>query len=416
MKGSKFLCLLASIATAVPLSHAPISYEEHTVSRFVVATEKDAQIIRSLVANDELGLDMWTDQVKVGRTVDIRIPPGKNERLAELMSINHSQIIDDVQRLIDTERTKSKSVFMSFATQGKLTAAQVFSDYHDLSTIVSFISGLPGTKQISIGKTFLNTDIPGFVFGSGPRHIVYHGGIHAREWISPAVATYITNFLLSDDPDAVYLRSKFTFTVVPVLNVDGYAYTRSNDRLWRKNREPNTGLFLKCVGTDPNRNFGYKWGGEGASSNNCAEDFRGKHAFSSAEATAIANYVKSLSNVISYMDFHAYSQLWMFPYGYTANDKVPDYDTLMTGAQTAVDALQAVHGTSFQPGPIAQTIYVASGSSVDYMYSIGVKYAYTAELRDTGDNGFMLPADQIVPSGEETTKGIVALWKYIASQ
>jgi murein tripeptide amidase MpaA len=36
-----------------------------------------------------------------------------------------------------------------------------------------------------------------------------------------AATTYIADFLLSDDAKAVELRSKFTFHVIPVLNVDG---------------------------------------------------------------------------------------------------------------------------------------------------------------------------------------------------
>lgn len=43
----------------------------------------------------------------------------------------------------------------------------------------------------------------------------------------------------------------------------------------------------------------------------------------------------------------------------------------------------------------------------------GVKYAYTAELRDTGKHGFLLPADQIIPTGEETLDGVVALWRFV---
>ena len=50
------------------------------------------------------------------------------------------------------------------------------------------------------------------------------------------------------------------------------------------------------------------------------------------------------------------------------------------------------------------------------MYSLGVKYSYTIELRDRGHDGFILPADQIVPSGEETLAGLIALWKFIADQ
>lgn len=51
----------------------------------------------------------------------------------------------------------------------------------------------------------------------------------------------------------------------------------------------------------------------------------------------------------------------------------------------------------------------SSGSSRDWAFgSLGVPYVYTIELRDTGRYGFVLPADQIIPTGEETFAGLKA--------
>lgn len=44
----------------------------------------------------------------------------------------------------------------------------------------------------------------------------------------------------------------------------------------------------------------------------------------------------------------------------------------------------------------------ASGSTIDWTYSQGIKYSFTFELRDTGRYGFLLPASQIVPTAQET--------------
>ena len=38
---------------------------------------------------------------------------------------------------------------------------------------------------------------------------------------------------------------------------------------------------------DPNRNFGYKWGGLGASTNPCSETYRGAYSFSEVETRAV---------------------------------------------------------------------------------------------------------------------------------
>lgn len=62
---------------------------------------------------------------------------------------------------------------------------------------------------------------------------------------------------------------------------------------------------------------------------------------------------------------------------------------------------------SFTTGPICSTIYKASGSSVDYVNDVtGADYVFTVELRDTGANGFVLPPNQILPSGKEAYAGV----------
>ena len=38
-----------------------------------------------------------------------------------------------------------------------------------------------------------------------------------------------------------------------------------------------------------------------------------------------------------------------------------------------------------------------------------MKYSFSVELRDTGRYGFLLPPDQIIPTGEETFEGLKAL-------
>ena len=58
--------------------------------------------------------------------------------------------------------------------------------------------------------------------------------------------------------------------IMPVANPDGYVYSRTTDRMWRKTRSGSG----SCIGVDPNRNWGYKWGGQGASRDPCRETYR----------------------------------------------------------------------------------------------------------------------------------------------
>lgn len=94
-------------------------------------------------------------------------------------------------------------------------------------------------------------------------------------------------------------------------------------------------------------------------------------------------------------------------YGYSCTTVAANNSKLQSLAQGVVAAIKAVYGTIFQSGPICTTIYQVSGGSVDYVYDITkAEYSFTAELRDTGKYGFVLPPDQILPSAVEAFAGV----------
>ena len=65
--------------------------------------------------------------------------------------------------------------------------------------------------------------------------------------------------------------------------------------------------------------------------------------------------------------------------------------------------MKAVHGKNYDVGCIPCLLYIASGGSMDWaLGEAGIPYSYGMELRDTGAYGFLLPANQIIPTGEET--------------
>ncbi|OZJ04335.1 hypothetical protein BZG36_02374 [Bifiguratus adelaidae] len=247
------------------------------------------------------------------------------------------------------------------------------------------------------------------------RGLVLHGGQHAREWISVAVVTYIMDQLTSQygkDKEITKLVDNFQWTLIPVLNVDGYIYTWERNRMWRKNRQPST--FPFCVGTDPNRNWAYKWNKGGSSVNPCSEAYMGTEPFSAPEPKAMADYIAAKENVIGYIDFHAFAQLWMTPFGADCEEFPSDHEDILEAAIGAAKALQNVNGKKFATGPVCSTIYPASGGSLDWTYAVGnVKYSYAVELRDTGNYGFILPPEEILPSGKETLQAVLQLARFI---
>lgn len=68
--------------------------------------------------------------------------------------------------------------------------------------------------------------------------------------------------------------------------------------------------------------------GPGASDDPCSEDYHGPSVQSEIEVRNIADFITSHGNFKSFMTLHAYSQLLMYPYGYSGTN-APDQPELV---------------------------------------------------------------------------------------
>jgi len=244
--------------------------------------------------------------------------------------------------------------------------------------------------------------------------------IHAREWIATATALkLIDHFAMRRDGTAVRLTDTYDWYFMPVLNPDGYAWTHASDRLWRKNRRPNTGS--PCAGTDLNRNFDYNWGHDGVSHLPCGETYCGPNAASEPETVVVQNEMKRVGPTLeALITMHSYGNLWMFPWGNTVNfagqtcERTSDHAELMRVANAAANAVQATYNTNWQRGNSCEVIYATTGGTTDYAKAVcGVKYSYVPELR--GNNFVIAPAN-IEPSFREIYAGVIATESAISNQ
>ena len=62
------------------------------------------------------------------------------------------------------------------------------------------------------------------------------GGIHAREWIAPAIVMYMARELTERLEGQENLIDSLDWYFLPSVNPDGYQFTQDEDRLWRKTR------------------------------------------------------------------------------------------------------------------------------------------------------------------------------------
>ncbi|XP_069745762.1 carboxypeptidase B2 [Narcine bancroftii] len=354
------------------------------------------------------------DTIRINKEIHLYINATNIEEVKTHLTtenITHRVMIKDVQKLI----SKQKAANQAFQPRGLTSYYEV---YHSLQEIYSWMSQITKAYPTFIQKILIGP--------SAEKHLIYvlkifkgvdkpkgalwiDCGIHAREWISPAFCLWLVQYLLdAEDKVTNDILNSFEIYILPVWNVDGYEYTWTTNRFWRKNLSKKK--MGECVGTDLNRNWDAGWGGQGASSNPCSETYSGQYPESEPEVKAVATFIRQRSDQIKcYISIHSYSQMILFPYSYKIS-RSEDHRELNYIAEKAAAALWSVHGTRYTYGNSAETIYLSSGCSDDWAYDLGIKYSFTFELRDTGKYGFLLPPYLIRETCEEA---VVALKEII---
>lgn len=408
--------LVATLAASVSIAQLrpadQVALDQDTRTRYdgddLVAAFVDSQA--ELDALEALAVTIWSENTGIGRNV-VQLNDGVRFQLAAL-GIEHNLLHDDVQLLIDAE-------WAALQNAAQQRGGSWHDTYHQYNDIVTHYNDLAAaypalTTRQSAGTSLQGRDIPAIRItapgDASNRPVVFiNGGQHAREWISPAVVTYITERLLEDygsNPRVTELLDSAEVVIVPVANPDGYVYTWTGQRLWRKNRRGSYGVDL-------NRNWAKGWGGPGSSGNTGSETYRGTAAFSEPETASIRDYILADgSRVIASIDYHSYSQLILWPWGYEYIDPPePDRSRFESIGQGIRAEILGAGGVPYTP-EAAYELYLASGTAQDWCYDATGSLAYTIELRDTGNFGFELPPAQILPTGTENWAGFL----YFAEQ
>ncbi|KAG2462288.1 CBPB1 Carboxypeptidase, partial [Polypterus senegalus] len=328
-------------------------------------------------------LNFWTpegaDLVTSHLNVDIQVNDEDVLLVKDLLQrsgMEYEVLIEDLQKAIERQ----------FDNKHRSTVGYSYEKYNSWEKIAEWAESMATENPTLVTKTQI-----GQTFEGRPMVLL------------KAVTSY------GSDPEMTSLLNNMDVLVLPVFNIDGYVYTWTRDRMWRKTRSKNSGTT--CVGTDPNRNFNAGWCTVGASKQPCSETYCGSRVESEIEVKAVADFIRKNRSIIkAYLTIHSYSQLLLFPYSYTT-DLAAHHSELLDIARTASNALYSLYGTRYTSGPGAVTIYPAAGGSDDWAYDLGIKYSFTFELRDEGRFGFLLPESQIKPTCEETMLAV----KYIAT-
>ncbi|XP_008580929.1 PREDICTED: carboxypeptidase A1 [Galeopterus variegatus] len=409
--------LILSVLLGAVFGHE--DFVGHQVLRISAADEAQVQLVKELEDLEHLQLDFWRAPARPGFPIDIRVPFFSIQAVKiflEAHGIGYETMIKDVQELLDEEREQ----MVAARAQARSTDTFNYATYHDLEEIYGFIDQLvaeysPLVEKMQIGNSYEGRPIYVVKFSTGQDSrpaIWIDAGIHSREWITQASGVWFAKKIAQDygqDEALTNILDNMDIFLEIVTNPDGFVYTHTTNRLWRKTRSLTPGSA--CAGVDPNRNWDAGFGLSGASSNPCSETYHGKSANSEVEVKSIVDFVVGHGNIRAFISIHSYSQLLLYPYGYKA-EPAPDQEELDQLAKSAVTALASLYGTKFEYGSIIETIYEASGSSIDWSYNQSIKYSFTFELRDTGYYGFLLPASQIIPTAQETWLGLLTIMEH----
>ncbi|KAL1483009.1 hypothetical protein MTO96_033416 [Rhipicephalus appendiculatus] len=382
-----FFAVATTWSSALPASNenTPVDYTGHQLVSVTPITAAQLGLLSTLA--DELQLDVWQESTAVNMSTLLRLRPevvAEFEATATQAGLTPTTQCTNLQELIDDERRSMRFTTYS-TTPPRFQRYLKYAEFAD--ALKEYAKKYDHVTCLSIGRSYEGRDI---------------------------IAAHLATGYEKDE-GIRQLLSRYEWRIHPIVNPDGYEYTHTTDRFWRKTRSKRAVSRTHAKALDANRNFDIGNFCKTRSSNNpCYDTFCGDQAFSEPETRAIRDaLLKTQGRTEFYFSLHSFGQLWMFPYAYSTTP-VPDHDQLMNISLRATEAIRKVQGTHYDFGPIAKTIYQASGSSVDWAYEEAkVTKSFALELPPSwqmyqGNEGFVLRASEIYPVVQETWMGIRA--------
>ena len=406
MKGFQKKCTNLVVICVIVGALTPVSYAKPPSDRCILikAQVADRDDINKLA---NMGLDIWEFQQD---GFIIRVTDDERKQIKE-SGFTIETITEDVYEYTEKIRQEQISLF----------AGPTPAKYHSHNEVITGLIALEDSgvaQTYIIGNTHEGRDIWAVRISDNPSEdeeepgALFLGCHHAREWISVEVPLYIAQYLTDNydsDAEIKHLIDNCEIWIVPVVNPDGYEYSRTRDRMWRKNRRDNgDGTF----GVDLNRNYDYMWGHVDAPATTSSILYRGPSPFSEPESQAVRDLVLAYDfrTLISY---HSYGQTIYRPWGYTW-DPCPDDAPMIAMSLKMIELIQKTSGNTYIPGEDAYWTYLFSGNTIDWSYGeLGI-YSFGIELGpDPG--GFIPPVNLISTICEENIPADLYLISYAAA-
>ncbi len=300
------------------------------------------------------------------------------------------------------------------------TGRTTYRTYADIQTeLKALVDDNPGLVRKKVfGTSYQGREISGVeisknVNADDGRPIFFFMALHhAREWPSAEAAMEFAHLLVQQQGDTriADLLTRERIVILPLVNPDGYISSRGafdvGDSLTSQNPNvtlveaiaPPGGLFayrrkncdgvllpsLPCelsVGVDPNRNYGYNWGGSGSSSDITSQSYHGPGPRSEPETQAVWNFVRT-HQVTTLITLHNVAALVLRPPGTSGAGMAPDEAKM----KALGDAMGTAAGYTSEFG---YQLYDTAGTTEDDSYAATGGYGYTIEMGPPGGDFHM---------------------------
>ena len=238
------IILLAVTSTTLVASNTlPTRYDNFKVFRVAIVDESAANVINNDLEAEGY-VDVWAEP-RVGRHADIMVSPSDLSLVEQKLkseNMEYSVMVENVQSLMDMELVPA-------AGHKELSTGHPmdWTSYHSQDDMEAYMDYLVETypELVStevIGQSYEGRDMrilkicKGGTCGEKPAMWI-DGGIHSREWVAHATAMWIMKELVENG--AQYpseIVDQLDWYILPVLNPDGYEFSRTDNRMWRKSR------------------------------------------------------------------------------------------------------------------------------------------------------------------------------------
>lgn len=273
--------------------------------------------------------------------------------------------------------------------RGFHTYPEMVAEIHDVAATHPGIVRLFSIGTSYEGRTLWAAEISDHVgVDEGEPEVLFDGLHHGLEHMSAEMSLAVFHWLVDGYPADARIRTIVDTRrvwIIFMMNPDGGQYDIKGGRYhdWRKNRQPNPGS--SAIGTDLNRNYGFKWACCGGSSSRpSSSTYHGPRPWSAPEVRAYRDFMLSRQDVLGRqririsVSFHTSGRYILYPYGHTRVEVPPemtalDHRALKTLARRMADT------NGYTPLQAADW-YITDGSRGGWAYGRQRVFSYTFEL------------------------------------